>query len=185
MMNKRTIFLVGAVIILGLVGFTIDNRAVEFFATLRTPILNEFMISATNLLTVAVIAILIPVLLLWVWDGKKWILPLVLSVVIAVGLTYLFKTAVARPRPVGGLIPEADFSFPSGHAATAFSVIPAFGKRFPKLGWLWVGFACFIGFTRLYVGVHYLSDVIFSGLLGYLVGLAIIRMGVRERKKSR
>jgi len=184
-MNKRTFFLIGVTVALGLLSFAVDDHAVRFFAGARAPILNEFMIVATNSLTVAIIAILIPVLLLWARGGKRWILPLVLSVVIAIGLTYLFKSVVARPRPEGGLIPETGFSFPSGHAATAFSVIPAFGRRFSRMKWLWAGFACFVGFTRLYVGVHYLSDVIFGGLLGYLAGLAITLVGIWGQKKSK
>lgn len=183
-MDKRTFFLIGVTVALGLLSFAVDDQAVRFFAGVRTPILNEFMIVATNLLTVAIIAILIPVLLLWVRDGKRWILPLVLSVVVAVGLTYVFKGVVARPRPGEGLIPETGFSFPSGHAATAFSIIPAFGRRFSRMKWLWVGFACFVGLTRLYVGVHNLSDVIFGGLLGYLTGLAITLVGAWRWKKS-
>ena len=182
-MDKKTIFLIGVVAVLGLLSFAVDNHVVKFFADLRTPILNEFMILATDWLTVAVIAILIPVLLLWAWDKKKWIPPLVLSVVVAVGLTYLFKSVFAISRPEFGLIAAAGFSFPSGHTATVFSVIPVLNRGFPKLKWFWVGFACFIGLTRLYVGVHYLSDIIFGGLLGYLVGLSIIYLGAEKWEK--
>ncbi len=182
LMDKKTIFLIGVVAILGLLSFAVDNHVVKFFADLRTPILNEFMILATDWLTVGVVAVLIPVLLLWALDKKKWIPPLVLSVVVAVGLTYLFKGVFAVPRPELGLIAAAGFSFPSGHTATVFSVIPVLNREFPKLKWVWVGFACFIGLTRLYVGVHYFSDIIFGGLLGYLVGLVIIYLGVEKWK---
>ncbi len=182
-MDKKTIFLIGVVAVLGLLSFAVDNHVVKFFVDLRTPILNEFMILATDWLTVAAVVILIPVLLLWVLDKKKWIPPLVLSVVVAVGLTYLFKSVFAVPRPELGLIAAAGFSFPSGHTATVFSVIPVLNRGFPKLKWFWVGFAFFIGLARLYVGVHYLSDIIFGGLLGYLVGLSIIYLGAEKWEK--
>lgn len=183
-MDRRAFSLILVIAALGLLSFAVNGHAVRFFAGLRTPVLNQLMILATDVLTVAVIAVLIPILLLWARNGRKWILPLVVSVVVAAGLTLLFKSAVARPGPEQGLIAEAGFSFPSAHAAIAFSIIPALGGRFLKMKWLWVGFACFVGFTRLYVGVHYLSDVIFGGLLGYLVGLAIIWMGKWEWKKA-
>lgn len=180
LMDKKTIFLIGVVVVLGLLSFAVDDHVVKFFVDLRTPILNEFMSLATDWLTVAVVAILIPVLLLWAWGNKKWIPPLVLSVVVAVGLTYLFKGFFAIQRPELGLIAAAGFSFPSGHTAAVFSVIPVLNRGFPKLKWFWVGFACLIGFTRLYLGVHYLSDIIFGGLLGYLVGLSIIYLGAEK-----
>ncbi|MDH5685842.1 MAG: phosphatase PAP2 family protein [Candidatus Hadarchaeaceae archaeon] len=182
-MDKKTIFLIGIVAVLGLLSFAVDNNVVRFFADLRTPILNDFMILVTDWLTVAVVAILIPVLLLWAWGKKKWVPPLVLSVVVAVGLTYLFKSVFAVLRPELGLIAAAGFSFPSGHTATVFSVTPVLNRGFPKLKWFWVGFACLIGFTRLYLGVHYLSDIIFGGLLGYLVGLSIIYLGAEKWEK--
>ncbi|MDH5443419.1 MAG: phosphatase PAP2 family protein [Hadesarchaea archaeon] len=183
LMDKKTIFLIGIVAVLGLLSFAVDNNVVRFFADLRTPILNDFMILVTDWLTVAVVAILIPVLLLWAWGKKKWVPPLVLSVVVAVGLTYLFKSVFAVLRPELGLIAAAGFSFPSGHTATVFSVTPVLNRGFPKLKWFWVGFACLIGFTRLYLGVHYLSDIIFGGLLGYLVGLSIIYLGAEKWEK--
>ena len=183
LMDKKTIFLIGIVAVLGLLSFAVDNNVVRFFADLRTPILNDFMILVTDWLTVAVVAILIPVLLLWAWGKKKWVPPLVLSVVVAVGLTYLFKSVFAVLRPELGLITAAGFSFPSGHTATVFSVTPVLNRGFPKLKWFWVGFACLIGFTRLYLGVHYLSDIIFGGLLGYLVGLSIIYLGAEKWEK--
>lgn len=182
-MDKKTIFLIGIIAVLGLLSFAVDNNVVRFFADLRTPILNDFMILVTDWLTVAVVAILIPVLLLWARGKKKWVPPLVLSVVVAVGLTYLFKSVFAVLRPELGLIAAAGFSFPSGHTATVFSVTPVLNRGFPKLKWFWVGFACLIGFTRLYLGVHYLSDIIFGGLLGYLVGLSIIYLGAEKWEK--
>jgi len=183
LVDKKTIFLIGIIAVLGLLSFAVDNNVVRFFADLRTPILNDFMILVTDWLTVAVVAILVPVLLLWAWGKKKWVPPLVLSVVVAVGLTYLFKSVFAVLRPELGLIAAAGFSFPSGHTATVFSVTPVLNRGFPKLKWFWVGFACLIGFTRLYLGVHYLSDIIFGGLLGYLVGLSIIYLGAEKWEK--
>ena len=79
------------------------------------------------------------------------------------------KDAVGRPRPEGGLVPASSKSFPSGHAAhSAWYVFLALlalhlapQMRHPRLLLAAATLFCvLIGFSRIYLGVHYLSDVI-------------------------
>lgn len=81
-----------------------------------------------------------------------------------------------RPAPVGGLIPAQTFSFPSGHAmvAAAFYLFLAYLGWRLLYGWPRVALTLTllllilgIGISRLYLGVHYLTDV----AAGYLAGL--------------
>jgi undecaprenyl-diphosphatase len=99
-------------------------------------------------------------------------------------LLELVKAVVARPRPTlwPWLIPTSGYSFPSGHAlaGTAF---------YPLLGWLAlrgrglgrVGYALglavgvFVGVGRLYVGVHWPSDVGAGWAVGAALSLAAVR----------
>ena len=98
-----------------------------------------------------------------------WLVPIGASVT-----TWWLKLAFARPRPEQAVYILPDFSFPSGHAtgAAAFYGLLAWlavWNRWlsPRVGALLGGAAVgLIGFSRLYLGVHYLSDV----LNGYLVG---------------
>jgi undecaprenyl-diphosphatase len=63
-----------------------------------------------------------------------------------------------------------DYSFPSGHAALAFAFafsLLAVGK---KPFWAGVVFACVMGFTRLYLYVHYPTDVLAGAIIGSLCG---------------
>lgn len=97
------------------------------------------------------------------------------------------KNWVARVRPyevVSGLEllieKQSDWSFPSGHTSTAFaSACSILFSGHKKLGIAAILFAFFMGFTRLYVGVHYPSDVLFGALLG-LAFAVIARLIVQK-----
>ena len=95
------------------------------------------------------------------------------------------KVVIARPRPYAdvngffyplwlklGSHTESDFSFPSGHTNAAFAtMVPVFilGKK--NWSWLALVFAILMGISRIYLVVHYPSDVIGGMLTGTLAGL--------------
>jgi len=106
---------------------------------------------------------------------------------------YIIKHLVARPRPFGlAIIREDSFSFPSGHATIAvvfygflllvlWRTLHKHTKRVLLLSYLlWV---FLIGLSRIYLGVHYLSDV----LAGYILGIGwlwIASILLQKQKKS-
>lgn len=104
----------------------------------------------------------------------------------AAASNYVMKAAIARARP-GGLIPsviETSYSFPSGHATVALALYGfmayALCRRYPKHARKITATAAAVilavGFGRLYLGVHFPSDVIAGYLLGglwLLLGIAI------------
>lgn len=95
----------------------------------------------------------------------------------------ILKNLVARPRPyltVAGLLPllppPDPNSFPSGHTCAAFACAAVWLRTLP---WAWmrglaVVLAALMGLSRLYVGVHYPSDVLVGGCVGFLCGLAVL-----------
>jgi undecaprenyl-diphosphatase len=102
------------------------------------------------------------------------------------------KAATARPRPFE-TIPQADpligatvgQSLPSGHAATSFAgavVLTYTLRRSAPFVFL---LATAIAFSRVYVGVHYLSDVVAGAALGAALALAVLgALGfVRPRRR--
>jgi membrane-associated phospholipid phosphatase len=70
-----------------------------------------------------------------------------------------------------GTIPESA-SFPSGHAATAFAAAIAVGLLYPRLRKPLLGLAVLIALSRVYLGVHYVTDVLVGSALGATIGLA-------------
>lgn len=90
----------------------------------------------------------------------------------------ILKNLVARPRPYD-VIPELvplvprlhDFSFPSGHTASSFAVAVVILNKLPKRFSIPVLIlAILIGLSRLYLGVHYPTDVIFAVFEGIFIG---------------
>ena len=108
----------------------------------------------------------------------------------------VLKHVVARPRPwldVAGLVPliqEPDpNSFPSGHTCAALAAASAWWRALPRRWMRWTGLvlAVCMGLSRLYVGVHYPSDVIAGALVGLFCGWAAWKLLQlwEERRGSR
>lgn len=105
-------------------------------------------------------------------------------VIVGVGATVqLGKRTFDRARPLQvAYYPETGYSFPSGHSATAMAMYGLLSYWFirgvRRHRWLiGAGAACLIlavGFSRIYLGVHFLSDV----LGGYLLGICWIILGI-------
>ncbi|HEU6443489.1 MAG TPA: phosphatase PAP2 family protein [Gaiellaceae bacterium] len=102
-------------------------------------------------------------------------------------LALAIKTGTGRPRP-HLVLPEADplLSFtvssamPSGHAATAFAGAVMLAFLVPRAAAYLLALAAVMGFSRIYVGVHWPSDVVAGAALGTAVAVAAILVGKRN-----
>ncbi|MHB1086795.1 MAG: LssY C-terminal domain-containing protein [Minisyncoccota bacterium] len=133
------------------------------------------------------------VFLLWLWRRGRFVFPLALAVAGAEVFTTLGKIIIHRPRPEIAYYIERGFSFPSGHAtiAVAFYGFCAYmlvrsAHRWPRKVAYGIGvlfLIVLIGVSRVYLGVHYVSDV----LAGYAVGLLwlLIAVSISEWMFSR
>lgn len=104
----------------------------------------------------------------------------------------LLKNIVARPRPfaeIEALIPmitkPKDFSFPSGHTTASFAVALVMLRMLPKkFGIPAVVLAALVAFSRLYLGVHYPTDVL-TGFVIALVGSTLSVWIVRTKPEDK
>jgi len=123
--------------------------------------------------------------LLILWKRRKFLIPLWLTVIGSVLFDWLGKIFFHRPMPDDiALILTDSFSFPSGHAtvAVAFYGFLTYWLVKKIKGWKAKINICFlglvvilaIGFSRLYLGLHYLSDI----AAGYLLGLLWLLLGI-------
>jgi undecaprenyl-diphosphatase len=108
------------------------------------------------------------------------------------------KDEVARPRPEGALVEAAGWSFPSAHAAHAIvwiALAVALWRAVPGLAGrvaLIVGsivFAAIVGLTRVYLGVHYLSDVaagwaLAAAIYAACAAIALVVTHIRDNRRE-
>lgn len=159
---------------------------------IRTPLLTAILTLITRLGDDGAVWLLISIGLLF----SKKTRALGIVALCSLGCTYLLnnlllKNLVARIRPyeaVSGLqrLIEAqeDFSFPSGHTASSFAVAVVLLRNLPKTyGASALILAVLIGFSRVYLGVHYPTDVICGALIGTTIAILVYNM-VYERVES-
>lgn len=128
-------------------------------------------------------ATLIILLILFIKKRKEFIFPFFLMMAEAELIVFFAKILFHRPRPITAALLEPDFSFPSGHANIAvvffgylvYILIKTSKNKYKTpLIILAILIAGAIGFSRLYLGVHYPTDV----LAGYLIGTLLLVRGI-------
>lgn len=158
---------------------------------LRMDWLSPAMLAVTKLGNAGIIWILVSLLLLCFkktrWAGAAGVLSLLFSLLVN---NIVLKNLVARTRPyevVEGLqllgAKAVDFSFPSGHTGSSFaasaSICATLGKE--KAKWLLLALAVLIAFTRLYIGIHYPTDVLCGVITGLICAAASVWVIRRAR----
>lgn len=118
-------------------------------------------------------------------------LPTVLATVFSWILSEIFlKWVFARPRPtidIGAIIltTPGNYSFPSTHATIAWAMAFVLWREDEKLRpWLII-LATLISLSRIYLGVHYPSDVLSGAILGLIIGWGVMRIESLLQPKAR
>lgn len=130
---------------------------------------------------------------------RKFGMAVLFAVLVGTLLTNLvMKPLFARPRPYvyyadnplfmkwyefAGAHIESDKSFPSGHTTAAFEIgVALFLVLNKKYSWIFPVFSALVGLSRIYLMVHYVTDVLggvlvgtFAGIMGYVIMTAIMK----------
>ena len=161
-----------------------DDYIFELLGNLRDPFLDSAMLWITQFSTIFIVMFLMPSLLyLELKHSRKYLIPLWFTLLASNFFSYIFKIFFARRRPFGteGFFGAWDSSFPSGHTTIVFAAAVVLQKIFPRLGWFWYSFATLVALSRVYINIHYLSDVAAGALLGYLVGLGTLYLANKKK----
>lgn len=162
-------------------GSNIELMTLDWIQNIRTPVGDAVMCFITKLGNAGMIWIVLAVILLLIPKTRKS--GLVMMAALCIDLVVcngILKNLFARIRPcdvntqIQLLIARPDdFSFPSGHTAASFAAVAALyfsGER--KLWKPALILACLIAFSRLYLYVHYPTDILGGILVGIAAGYA-------------
>ena len=173
----------------------IELKILDWFQTLHTPVLDKFMTSVTKLGNAGIFWIILTVLFLLIPKKRKTGVVMAAALIIDLLLcNVLLKNLVARTRPydvntgIQLLVAKLrDYSFPSGHTAASFASATALYFAGEKKLWKpALVLACLIAVSRLYLYVHYPTDVLGGVVIGIIAGYLGYRLvKVLEDKFSR
>ncbi len=150
--------------------------------TLSTPFLDVFFVFITDLNKAWYFQffIIAPLVFYWVWRERKQGLFKLIGLLLNLAIIDFFcgqvvKKIFARPRPFESYAeiiqksPASGYSFVSNHAANMMGLAFYMGYFYPRWRFVWWFMASLVGFSRMYNGVHYFTDVLFGGFIGGLM----------------
>lgn len=116
-------------------------------------------------------------------SSKPFLLTGILAFAIELTAHHFLKRGIRRDRPFNAIIgiecllqPPDKFSFPSGHTAAAFVMASLLASFFPFTAMTMFVWAMMVGLSRIYLGLHYPTDVLAGALLG--IGSTKIALGI-------
>ena len=175
------IFITLGILVLTKNDIYIDSIVYNFISKYISNNLTIIFKSLTNIAS-TLIVILIVVFTFLFFKNKKYGIYMSLNLLIITILQFVLKAIFSRTRPIDiNLIEETGYSYPSGHSLTAmalygFIIYLIYTSKLNKKSktiyiTLFSSFIFVVGLSRIYLGVHFFTDVVggFSFALGYLI----------------
>ncbi len=195
-MNKRKTWIAVVPVILFIMlavavkaGLTVNFEGWAYQESVEkmSPVLTSLVKFITHIGDPAVVIVFC--LLLWLVPKARWrvALPVSITVIVSSILNFVLKEIFARQRPdILRLINETSYSFPSGHAminASLYTMLALLVFKYIKgtaekviLISVCAGLTAAIGYSRVYLGVHYAGDILGGWLLGFAISVMIYFM---------
>lgn len=121
------------------------------------------------------------IIALFVGGARKEALVFAIVFIVVNLLALSLKYVIARPRPGDlGVIPEAEASFPSAHAGNVFALATTISRYHRKFTIVMFAWAVAVAFSRVFLGLHYVTDVIGGAVLGFVVSYVITGAALRR-----
>ena len=157
---------------------------------LYSPIMDKFMVFVTKTADMGTVWILVALIMMLVEPGFKDGYTLLIALLLAIMIGNLtIKNIVKRHRPFKHkqykiLIKQPrDYSFPSGHTLSSFAAATVIVLTNPLCGILALIYAACVALSRLYLRVHFFTDVGVSMVLGTILGIAshyVFKTGIMD-----
>ena len=162
----------------------LDNYVYQVVSSLITPWFTQINIAVSWLGDAPFMIPFLIVLFLYHKTRILFFKPAVLTCVLSFLLNRTIKLILERPRPdINRLVEVSHFSFPSGHAMNnmaLYTILVLLICHYAKnnstkiySAFVAYAFILFVGFSRVYLGVHYFSDIIAGYLLGFVVAFFV------------
>lgn len=187
---------VGAAIENGALLGTWDEPIQHAVESSRTPFMNALMAAITELGDLSAVVVVVSLLLPLVWRRCRSLAFVMVAATLArPALEFTLKALADRPRPdLERLLPGNGPSFPSGHVLTAIALwglLPPVVALFTnKRTWWWTSVAvsglliAAVSASRIYLGVHWFSDVVGGLLVGSLYLAGVEALLTRRHKRG-
>jgi undecaprenyl-diphosphatase len=150
--------------------------------------LNDVFVWLSKVGTDGIVWLVLGLALAIVWRRAQPFIVVVLAVAAADGVAELLKVAIGENRPAdkGSLvtIPHSH-SFPSGHTAVAFSAATVLTAFVPRAAPAFFLLAVAIGYSRIYIGVHWPLDVVGGAVVGTATALLLLAVARRRSVRLR
>ena len=175
--------------------FYLDNSARDFMMQHQSLAVRNFMrnVSRFGDWPSHVVLGLLLLGVAWVRGSKKWT-HIFLAMLVAMAMAGIAGTVIKRTIPRARPSVQSEFrwggprfsskyhAFPSGHvaASTAFFGVLLFARR--RIGLACLPIPILIGFSRMYIGAHYLSDVVCAAVLGIFCAVVVAHLMFRDLK---
>lgn len=171
----------------------LDNAASSFIISIRSPELTNTMNIITNI-SGSYALIVFTTLFIILIKKKKYPLAITINLIAVFITSQLAKAIVERDRPLDMLVSAPGYSYPSGHSMVglayfsflSYLVIKYIPNKIVKiiLPIVFTITILLVGFSRIYLGVHYLSDVLAGFLLGAIYLIIFINIYPLEEQKE-